>query len=121
MSRKTKVRTSQRAGKVSSDAEDGGPFVRGSALLFPGFRLRSCEDGIRWPRFPACLVVGRARGQNLAARDPAAALFDDGKTKAAVFETFAATRDEAELVHHKAADGGVSGVFGEGDVVLGVE
>ena len=122
MSRKTGVRTDQRAGNVSrSDAEDGAPFVRGSGPLFPGFRLGSGEDGIRWRRFPGRLAVGRARPLNFDARDAAAIHFDDRETKAAVFETFTATRDEAELVHHKASDGGVGGVFGEGDVVLSVE
>jgi|SRR6516225_5873358 len=122
MSRKTGVRTDQKAGNASRrNAEDGAPFVPGSGLLFPGFRLGSGKDGIRWRRLPSRLAAGRARPLNFDARDPAAIHFDDRETKAAVFETFTATRDEAELVHHKASDGRVGGVFGEGDVVLSVE
>src|SRR5260370_12357784 len=47
--------------------------------------------------------------------------FDDGKAKIAKIKTFPAFGNEAELIEHKTADGGVSRIFGQGDVVLGVQ
>ena len=53
--------------------------------------------------------------------DALAVHFDHGEAIVAVFEAFAAAWDEAELIENETADGGVGGIFGEGDVVLGVE
>src|SRR5208282_3183129 len=46
---------------------------------------------------------------------------DDGKAVTAKFETFASAGDEPELIHHETADRGISGIFGQRDVVLIVE
>src|SRR5262249_42558205 len=43
------------------------------------------------------------------------------ETEIAVLETFAAAWNESELVQHKAADGGIGGIFGQSDVVLRIE
>jgi hypothetical protein len=58
---------------------------------------------------------------NFDASDATAVHFDDGKAIAIKFEGFAATRDETELGHDETADGGVGGILGKHDVVLGVE
>src|SRR5206468_10552781 len=55
------------------------------------------------------------------ARHAAAVHFDDGETEIFVIETLATLWNETKMVEHEAADGGVSGIFRQGDVVLGIE
>src|SRR5215472_1431090 len=68
-----------------------------------------------------CFGFRRANTLNLHSGHALAIHFDDGKAQVAIVKTFATFGDEAELIEYEAADGGVRGVFGQGDVVLRVE
>src|ERR1700746_1938216 len=67
------------------------------------------------------LGFGRTDALDFYTSNALAVHFDDGEMIIVKIKTFAALGNEPELVEHEAADGGVGGIFGQGDVVLGVE
>ncbi len=58
---------------------------------------------------------------NLYAGDALAVHLDNREAMVSVLKTFAAARNEAELIENEAADGGVCRIFRKRDAVLGVE
>src|ERR1700681_1314545 len=103
----------------------------------PSAGIRRAVGWRRFCVFEGLLVVGRrglrgalvggdgvlrgAGALDFYTSDALAVHFDHGEAIVAVLEAFAAARDEAELIENEAADGGVGGIFGQADVVLGVE
>src|SRR5260370_2286609 len=58
---------------------------------------------------------------NLDAGDALSVHFDEREGKIEGLEAFAGVRNETQLVEYETAHSGVSGIFGQGDVVLRVE
>src|SRR6478609_4755910 len=96
-------------------------FVADSALLSGSPIFGRHERRIGLGDIGRRIVFGGTQALNLDARDATAIHFNNGKTIRAEFKTLAAARNEAELIEDESANGGVSGIFREGNVVLRVE
>src|SRR5260370_11417553 len=79
--------------------------------------LEYCFGNSLWLVF----IFGGADALNLDAGNAFSVHFDDRETKIAVLEAFAALGNKTQLVEYETAHSGVSGIFGQGDVVLRVE
>src|SRR5713101_793782 len=123
--RKTRVRTSQSAGRVRGEIVEGGGGPLAGIRRALGLRRFCGFDGLRFVARRGGLrgaIVGRGtRALDFYAGDALAVHLDYGEAIVAVLEAFSAAGDEAELIENEAADGGVGGIFREADVVLGVE
>src|SRR5229473_1606897 len=90
-------------------------------ILPRGFRIFGwLQHGFRNPLRLAFIFSG-TNALNLDAGDALAVHFHDREAKIAVLEAFAALGNEAQLVENETTHGGVSRVFRQSDVVLGVE
>src|SRR5580704_19051703 len=85
---------------------------------FPTFsRFLGAHSG-----FHRSLLFGcRAHALNFYTSDSAAVHFDDGESKLPIFKPFAAARNETELIQNESANGRISGVFRQRDVVLRIQ
>src|SRR5260370_2573366 len=66
-------------------------------------------------------ITRGARALNFYAGDALAVHFDDREAVVSVLKTFAAARNEAELVENETTHRGIGGIFRKRDVVLGIE
>src|SRR5208283_3721838 len=96
-------------------------FVANSALLSSGPVFGGNERRIGLRDIGGRIAFGGVQTLNLDASDTAAVHFNDSETIATEFEAFASPRNEAQLVEDESADGGVSGIFRERNVVLRIE
>src|SRR5580700_6419923 len=80
-------------------------------------RFLAADSGFHRPLLFRC----RAHPLNFHTSDSAAVHFDDREPKLPVSEAFSAAGNKTELIQDESADGGIRGVFRQGDVVLGIQ